>query len=53
MSIGINVADSIKFIQSFYNTVVGFKVSTEENLVREKKKSFTLLQTHKYFTLAI
>jgi len=28
------MADTTKFIQGFYNRMVGFKVSTEENLVR-------------------
>jgi hypothetical protein len=42
MCIGINVAESMKFIQGFYNRMVGFKVSTEENLITEKKKKVLL-----------
>jgi hypothetical protein len=40
MCIGINVAETMKFILGLYNRMVGFKASTEENLVMEKKKMF-------------
>jgi len=36
MCIGINVAETVMFVQGFYNRMVGFKASTEENLFREK-----------------
>jgi len=42
VSDGINVAESIKFIQGFYNRMAGFKASTEENLIREKKRKVLL-----------
>jgi hypothetical protein len=47
MCIGINMADTTKFIQGFYNRMVGFKVSTEENLVREKEKKKKVLLYYK------
>jgi hypothetical protein len=36
MCIGINVPETMKFVQGFYNRIVGFKASTEENLFRKK-----------------